>query len=525
MIKMSSCTLGAFLHRQAGRYGSREALVQGETRMDYAGLLEASGLTAQKLLTAGVRKGRHVALLMNDGPRQVELLFALWRIGAVPVPLCTSLTLPELEKNLRLADAEMLLIDDECRGVSFPALCRELTAVAREQILTVGPLGAAEYAALSALTPAAEEALETAEGAVTPEDDDLILFTSGSTGSSKPVLTSHFSRVNTMLAQAAALDADENDRFCSVLPMYHCFSLTAVVLAALAVGACLCFPPSRHTADILDTIEKERCTVLTAVPTLFSALLRRQKEQRADIRSLRTGMIGGSHYPAAFFQQICAELDYALLPSLGQTEATAGITSGSVADSLALRSETIGKPFPGVSVCIRAQDGSEQPRGQAGELCIRGFNVMRGYYRQPEATREVLDREGWLHTRDMARLDAQGFLRYAGRLKELIIRGGENIYPGELEEILLTDPRIADCRVLGVPDPHYMEEVCACVVARETMTAEEVRGLLRERVSYFKIPRYVLFFDALPLLPSGKPDRRKLAALVETRLLEHTEST
>lgn len=520
MTKLDFCTLGVFLHRQAERCGAREALVQGDHRMDYAGLLEASGLTAQKLLTAGVRKGRHVALLMNDGPQQVVLLFALWRIGAVPVPLCTSLTLPELENSLRLANVEMLLIDDECRGVFFPELCRELTAVAQDRIITVGPLGAAEYTALSTLPPAAEEALRAAEGAVTPEDDDLILFTSGSTGSSKPVLTSHFNRVNTMLAQAAALDADENDRFCSVLPMYHCFSLTAVVLAALAVGACLCFPQSRHTTDILETIEKERCTVLTAVPTLFSALLRRQREQKADIHTLRTGMIGGSHYPAAFFRQICEELDYALLPSLGQTEATAGITSGGVTDSLSLRSETIGKPFPGVSVCIRAQDGTEQHRGQAGELCIRGFNVMRGYYRQPEATRAVLDPEGWLHTGDMARLDSQGFLRYAGRLKELIIRGGENIYPGELEEILLVDPRIADCRVLGVPDPHYMEEICACVVSREAITAEEVRELLRGKVSYFKIPRYVLFFDALPLLPSGKPDRRRLASLVQERIGE-----
>lgn len=279
----------------------------------------------------------------------------------------------------------------------------------------------------------------------------------------------------------------------------------------MCTGAAVCFPADRRSHTILRTIEQERCTVLSAVPTLFSALLRRLETMEVDLSSLQKGMIGGSTYSEDFFLQITRAMDFTLLSSLGQTESTAGLTSCTMDDPLPVRARTIGRFFPLLEGSIRHKD-TNQPLGpgEEGEICVRGFNVMQGYYRLPEATKKVIDPEGWLHTGDLGRLDENGYVTYTGRLKELIIRGGENIAPSELEQILATDSRILQVKVIGVPDPHYTEEICACIVKDGNLTSDDVRRLIADAAAEFKVPKYVLFMDALPMTAVGKVDLRAL---------------
>lgn len=518
--KLKHNSIGQVLHQQADKFSEREAIVSDAQRLTYRELLETTGAYARRFLAAGIRKGAHVGVLAEDSPETLICFYALWRIGAVVVPICTAFGTQELRSCLRSADVGFMVIGHEFRGNVFPELCMSLDLPAEDRIFTLNREPGYPYRYFFDMSAAEQSELEAAENLVTADDPDTILFSSGSTGSARPVLTTHYARVNTIFAQAAGLEADENDRFCSVLPLFHCFSITGTALAALAAGACLCFPAGRSTDLILQMIERERCTVLNAVPTLFSALLRRQNDMHADISSLRTGLIGGSSYPPEFFRRICDELGYTLIPSLGQTEATGGITCGSVHDSLELRSESIGRAFPLVDISVRSRGGSPVPPGVIGEICFRGFNSMTCYYNMPAETARVIDAAGWVHTGDLAKADPQGNLYYRGRIKDLIIRGGENISPEEIENLLLTDERISSVKIVDVPDPHYMEEACACIVLKNdaAMDGEEVRSLIREHLSPYKVPRYVLFFDRLPLNATGKIDRRKLRANAKERL-------
>ncbi len=521
MPELKNITLWQMLCDTASKYPDRDAMVSREVRLKYSVLIRKSEEIAGALLKVGVKKGTHVGTWLNDKPETIVYMFALWCIGAIPVPICTSFVKNEFEGCIKSADIEYLITEDYYRDNCLLKLCREQTLIPAEKIFTADEYPKSDFASINSLiksSACSKDELKNAEEAVLPSDTDTILFTSGSTGSSKPVVTTHFSRVNTAYTQAAAYGTSQKDKFCSVLPMFHCFSLTASILAALASGACLCFPKSRRSADILQTIAQERCTVLTAVPTLFSALVRRQKEVAADLSSLRTGMIGGSTYTPEFFREICDVLGFTLLPSLGQTEATAGLTAGLLTDSIEKRSTTLGIPFDGVELRIM-KNGSELPDGESGEICIQGFNVMQGYYKNSEATAAAIDGNGWLHTGDLGYLK-EGYLYYTGRLKDIIIRGGENIFPGEIENILESDARISQAEVIGVPDPHYIEEVCACVVPTEacTITEDDVRSIVAEKLSGYKVPRYVEMMSSFPLTNTGKIDRKKLTASITSKL-------
>ncbi len=521
MPELKNITLWQMLCDTASKYPDKDAMVSEEARLKYSELIHKSEEIAGALLKVGLKKGTHVGTWLSDRPETIVYMCALWCIGAVPIPLCTSFVRNELEGCIKSADIEYLITEDYYRDNCLLRLCSEQTLIPDEKIFTAGEYADSTFASVDSLIKSfvcSKEELKAAEEAVLPGDTDTILFTSGSTGSSKPVVTTHFSRVNTAYTQAAAYNAGPADRFCSVLPMFHCFSLTASILAALASGACLCFPKSRRSADILQMIEQERCTVLTAVPTLFSALVRRQKEVAADVLSLRTGMIGGSTYTPEFFCEICDVLGFTLLPSLGQTEATAGLTAGLLTDSIEKRSTTLGVPFDGVELCIM-KDGAKLSDGESGEICIRGFNVMQGYYKNPEATASAIDGEGWLHTGDLGCLKEE-YLYYTGRLKDIIIRGGENIFPGEIENVLESDARISQAKVIGVPDPHYIEEVCACVVPAEdcTISENDVRSIVAEKLSGYKVPRYVEIISSFPQTNTGKIDRTKLTASITGKL-------
>lgn len=515
-MQVLNLTIGALLAQTAAQYPQMEAVSDPERLLTYRELDALVSGTAKGLLAWGVRPGEHVGIWARETVQMLVCFYALWRIGAVAVPFCTGYRDGELAACTEAADITRFLAGDSHKGGDFQDVYGNLPEKLPWRPIT-------RFADLQDLIELGKDlpdaALARAAAAVTPEDADTILFTSGSTGAYKPVLTNHLARVNVALEQAWALHVESSDRFCCVLPMYHCFSITASVLAALTAGACVCFAADTRSQTVLSLIESRRCTVINAVPTLFSALLRRQAETGADVSTLRTGIIGGSTYSPLLFERICRQFSMTLLSSLGQSEATAGITACALEDPLEVRAGTLGRFFPHLEGSIRdIETGLPLPQGEVGEICVRGLGVMTGYYRQPQETARVIDSESWLHTGDLGSIDRQGNLIYEGRLKELIIRGGENIYPVELETVIAKEPRVAQVKVIGVPDVHYIEEGCACVAAREPLTEEEVRALVAAEAACFKVPRYVVFFDRLPLTSTGKIDGGRLRVMAMERL-------
>ncbi len=525
MPELRNITLGELFAEVCSRFGERTAVEYLGERTSYAQLDAYTDLLARGFLALGMKKGDRAAIWGNDRPNTLFCLLAMEKLGVVAVMLGTSLQAGELEALLELSEAEYLFFDDGFRDVSFPAVCRNMPKGRMKKQVYIGPGSEPDFDSLAAIEALADtvspEELIRARAAVMPQDTDMILFTSGTTSASKGVMTTHFSRANIALAHVAALRATERDKFCVAIPMFHCFSLTANVLAALMCGACVYFPENRRTKTLFEAIEKDKITVLHAVPTLFSAMLARNNAGDYDTSSLRTGFIGGSVYTPEFFREVSRTLGYNLLSSIGQTEATAGFTFCDYDDDMEVKSTTVGRFIEHSEGMIRnVVTGEPQPVGETGEICIRGYGVMQCYVNNPEMTRQTLLPDGWLRTGDMGFIDENGRLHITGRLKDMIIRGGENISPAEIEQLLLDDGRAAEVKAVAVPDEHYGEEICACIVLRSgvSMSENEVRQLIKARLAYFKVPKYVLFMDSLPRTSSGKLALGRLKELARDAL-------
>lgn len=525
MPELRNITLGELFAETCARFENRIAVEYMGDKISYAQLDARTDAIARGLMACGVKKGSRAAIWGNDRPNTLLCLLAMAKIGAVAVMMGTSLQHTELEGLLELSEAEYIFFDEGFRDTSFPEICRRLDLPRLSKLFYIGLQPAEGFDTLSDLEALGEnitaDELTAAKAAVTPDDPDMILFTSGTTSASKGVITTHYSRSNNVLAHIHALRATEKDKFCVAIPMFHCFSLTGSVLSALMCGACVYFPANRRTKTLFEAIERDGITVLHAVPTLFSAMLARNNAGEYDISSLRTGVIGGATYPPEFFERVSRELDYDLLSSLGQTEATAGFTFCDYDDPMEIKATTVGRFIEHTEGMIRnIATGEPQPRGQVGEICVRGYGVMQGYVNAPEMTAETLLPDGWLRTGDMGFIDENDCLHITGRLKDMIIRGGENISPIEIEDVLLEDGRIARVKAVAVPDAHYGEEICVCIVLKPDacMAEEEARELVRDRLAYFKVPRYVLFLDAIPETNSGKTAIGKLKDIARARL-------
>ncbi|MDD6187959.1 MAG: AMP-binding protein [Clostridiales bacterium] len=525
MPELRNITLGALFSESCARFGNRIAVEYMGTSATYAQVDALTDRLARGLMALGIKKGTRAAIWGNDRPNTLYCLLAMAKIGVVPVMLGTSLQKSELTDLLERSGAEYIFFDEGFRDISFPAVCRGLDIPALKECFYIGMESVEGFRTLSELEKLGESVPETAlaaaEAAVEPGDTDMILFTSGTTSASKGVLTTHFSRANTVMAHIEALKATEEDKFCVAIPMFHCFSLTGSVLTAIMSGACVYFPANRHTKTLFEAIERDKITVLHAVPTLFSAMMARNNAGEYDISSLRTGVIGGAVYKPEFFERVSRELNYNLLSSLGQTEATAGFTFCGYDDPMEIKANTVGRFIEHTEGMIRnINTGKPQPVGEVGEICVRGFGVMQGYVGQPEVTAQTILPDGWLRTGDMGFIDENDCLHITGRLKDMIIRGGENISPGEIEELLLAGGKAAQVKVVAVPDEHYGEEICACVVLKdgEEMSEEEVRDIVRAKLAYFKVPRYVLFMEDIPKTNSGKVAIGKLRELARVEL-------
>lgn len=508
MLPLVNMTVGQLLHQAAERHGSRVALWRQGKGWTYAQMEEQVEHIACRLLALGVRKGSHVGIWGEASAETVFTYYAVQLIGGVAVMINTSLEREELLEALRLAEVEYL-----CVGTFYKERkdLGPLCVMLQTRMLLRAIWSEQETSDLASLAwmaePVDRQTLRAAEAQVSAQDTAVILFTSGSTSRPKAVMSSHYSRVNSGIQQAGDLQAGPEDRFCLVMPIFHCFCISVNLMAAMASGGCLCIPRDRHTASILEAIETCGCTVLSAVPTMYHAMISSPAFHPRRVATLRTGIIGGAYYPPELFETIERTLGFTLLSSLGQTECTAGLTVSRLDDPLELRSHTVGRFMAHVEGKIAdPETGEPLPPGRRGEICVRGYLVMQGYFNQPEQTAATLDQEGWLHTGDLGTLGEDGVITLGGRIRELIIRGGENISPSEIEVALSRIPQVESCKVLGVPDNHYGEEVCACIQLKPDAQADAqtIRDSLSKHLAYYKVPKYILFRETLPLTSSGK---------------------
>jgi fatty-acyl-CoA synthase len=383
--------------------------------------------------------------------------------------------------------------------------------------------GTIPFDSVADLGGAAErDRLQQLAGTLQFDDPANIQFTSGTTGSPKGVTLSHHNILNNGYFVGRGLALGEQDRICIPVPLYHCFGMVMGNLAAVTHGAAMVYPGEGFDPlATLATVAEERCTALYGVPTMFIAMLDHPRFGEFDLSSLRTGIMAGSPCPIEVMKRVVGQMNIGEITiCYGMTETSPVSFQSAVDDTLERRVSTVGRIHPHLEVKIVDPEGRVVPRGERGELCTRGYSVMRGYWDQPDKTAEVVDAAGWMHSGDLAVLDAEGFCNIVGRIKDLVIRGGENVYPREVEEFLYRHPKIQDVQVFGVPDPKYGEELCAWVRIREgeALTAEEVRGFCDGQIAHQKIPRYIRFVDAFPMTVTGKIQKFRMRQAMEEEL-------
>ena len=492
-------TIGAHLRLAADRFGDREALVDlpSGTRWTYRELDDRVDVAARALLALGVGKGDRVGIWARNRPEWMLVHYATARIGAILVMINPAYRTDELRYVLRQAGVGVLIAAEEYRPMVDEA--RQHQAV----FFGAGWAELLDRAALPAALAARERELSC-------DDPITIQYTSGTTGFPKGATLSHHNVLNNGFFVGQRQGWSAADRVCVPVPFYHCFGSVIGTLAAMTHGACVVVPaPSFDPRATLAAVEQERCTTLYGVPTMFIAELAEPSFGEYDLSSLRTGIMAGSPCPVEVMKRVVTEMNMTEVTiCYGMTETSPVATQSRREDDLSRRVSTVGTPLPHVEVkIVDPVTGLTVPRGEPGEFCTRGYSVMLGYWDLPERTAEAVDAARWMHTGDLAVMDEAGYVNIVGRLKDVVIRGGENIYPTEIEEFLHTHPDILDVQVIGIPDAHYGEEVMAWVVPRagaESPTAATLRAFCAGRLASYKIPRYVKVVDAFPLTVTGK---------------------
>ncbi|WP_371555038.1 AMP-binding protein [Streptomyces longwoodensis] len=499
-------TIGANLDRAVAAWPDREALVDVASgrRWTYAQFGAAVEELARALRVTGVAKGDRVGIWAVNCPEWVLVQYATARIGAIMVNINPAYRTHEVEYVLNQAGVCLLVASLSHKGSDYRAMVDQVRGrcPALREVVYIGD-------------PSWEALLGRARPDVTYDelscDDPInIQYTSGTTGFPKGATLSHHNILNNGFFVGELISYTEQDRVCVPVPFYHCFGMVMGNLAATSHGACLVIPaPSFDPAATLEAVQRERCTSLYGVPTMFIAELNLPDFASYDLSSLRTGIMAGSPCPVEVMKRVMAEMHMEEVSiCYGMTETSPVSLQTRVDDGLEHRTATVGRVLPHLEVkVVDPVTGVTLPRGTAGELCTRGYSVMLGYWQEPEKTAEAVDAARWMHTGDLAVMRPDGYVEIVGRIKDMIIRGGENIYPREVEEFLYGHPKVRDVQVVGVPHATYGEEVLACVIPRDPAdppTLEEVRAFCAGRLAHYKVPSRLQVLDAFPMTVSGK---------------------
>jgi fatty-acyl-CoA synthase len=537
-------TIGDALRRRASEHPDGEALVFSRHgwRATYGEYDARVDTVAKALLGIGVGAGDHVAIWATNWPQWTILNLATARIGAVLVTINPAYRPEELEYALRQSDTTALFLIDRFKSSDYfgmlDEVCPELRSglpgalrcerlpKLRSVVSIADPPGPGMLAwarFLGAGLGVTDRELRNRERAVDPDSPVNIQYTSGTTGRPKGVQLTHRNLLLNAYYVGMAEHLTRTDRVCVPVPFYHCFGTVIGTLCSMVHGATMLVPDEYFEAgSVLRCIREEGATAVYGVPTMFIAMLEHESFVAGTYPSLRTGIMAGSPCPVEVMHKVIDELGAREMTiAYGLTEASPAITQTRVDDPVELRVGTVGRRIPGIEVRIAdPETGEALADGEQGELCCRGHNVMLGYYHMPEATADAIDPEGWLHSGDLAVRDPNGYIRITGRIKDMIIRGGENIYPREIEELLYTHPAVEEAQVVGVPDPRFGEEVCAWIrLARGAVaTEDEIREFCKRGLSYFKVPRYVKFVSEFPLTVTGKVQKFKIREMAAGEL-------
>ncbi|MCY9434091.1 AMP-binding protein [Bacillus haynesii] len=542
MAELLYLTIGKLLEKTAVNTPDHEAVVYPDRglRYTYRQFDQLCRKVAKGLMALGIDKGEHVAIWASNTPEWLTAQFASAKTGAVLVTVNTNYQLSELEYVLKQSDATTLILMESYRGTSYIDILYKLIPELKESepgklaserlpflknIILMGDKrhpGMYLWDDLLKLSGSvSEKALDRRMERLEEHDVINMQYTSGTTGFPKGVMLTHSNLANNAANIAECMNLSKKDRMCIPVPFFHCFGCVLGNLACVTAGATMVPVQEFSPKEVLSAVETEKCTALHGVPTMFIAELNDQDFASYDLSSLRTGIMAGSNCPIEVMKKVIDNMGMSEITiAYGQTEASPVITQTRANDSLKRRVETVGRALPNVEVKI-TEPGTNQEvaRGVQGELCTRGYHVMKGYYKNPEATAAVIDEEGFLHTGDLAIMDEEGYCRITGRLKDMIIRGGENIYPREIEEFLYKHPNILDVQIVGVPDETFGEEVSAWIKLKSgvSMTAEELKAYCKGKIARYKIPRYIAFVEEFPMTASGKVQKFKL----REQALEH----
>lgn len=531
-------TLGQVLDDTVSRFPNQTAFIfpDCELQWTWKEFQQEVDETAKGLMALGIQKGEKIAVWAPNVPHWVSFMFAAAKIGAVLMTVNTNYRSSELCYQLQQSECENLCLVENFREHDFletlnaiaPEIrlqnrnnlhCEKLPHLKRVlffgDVEQKGMYSVNEIKKLAAAV-SAEEFVQR-QNSLSPYDTVNMQYTSGTTGFPKGVMLSHISISNNGYHIGKNQKLTEKDIVCSPVPLFHCFGCVLGILAFVHHGACAVILESFNPVQVMTAIETEKCTALYGVPSMYLAIVEHKLFKKFDYSSLRTGIMSGAVCPEPLMRRVLEEMNmHEITIPYGLTENSPVMTMTTTEETLEDRCATVGKAMPGIEVEIHdPETNCPLPPGEHGEVCCRGYSVMQGYYNNPKATEDVIDKEGWLHSGDLGVLDERGYLRITGRIKDMIVRGGENIYPREIEEFLVRMPDVQDVQIVAIPSHKYGEDIAAFILTRDgkQIKAEDVRDFCRGKIAWHKIPRHVATVEAYPLTASGKIQKYKLREL------------
>lgn len=550
MNELMRITIGDLLDQMAAKYPQHEAVKYTDRLFSktYSELRDLCNIVSRGMMAMGIKKGDHVAIWATNYPEWILTLFATAKIGAVLVTVNTNYKIFEMEYLLRQSDSSTLIMIEGFKDSNYVEIMNQLCPQLKDSepgkldnpslpfLKNVIYIGDKSYPGMynwsnlyEMASKVSEEELQERQRSLDIHEVINMQYTSGTTGFPKGVMLTHYNIVNNGMCIGDCMNFTHKDKLCIPVPFFHCFGLVLGIMACVTHGTTMVPIEYYQPLKVMQAIQNEGCTAVHGVPTMFIAMLEHPEFSSFTFSKLRTGIMAGSPCPIKVMQQVVDNMGMTEITiAYGQTEASPVCTQTRTNDSIQIRVSTVGRALPFVECkVVDPETNQEVPPGVPGEFVARGYNVMKGYYKMPEATAQAIDSEGWLHTGDLATMDENGYFKITGRIKDMIIRGGENIYPKEIEEFLYTHPAIKDVQVIGVPSKEYGEEVMACIILKEgaSVTEDEIKTFVKGHMARHKTPKYIKFIDTFPMTASGKIQKYKLRemAIMELNLHDAAE--